>query len=38
MNQAGNVGEPGDKHYRCYHGNHKIITVTKASKASQTGE
>lgn len=36
-NEEGKPGEPGDKHYRCYHGKHKILTVTKKMKATQIG-
>jgi len=31
-NPEGCAGQPGDKHYKCYHGNHKIITITQARK------
>ncbi|KAF8812634.1 hypothetical protein BYT27DRAFT_7086466 [Phlegmacium glaucopus] len=34
VNNDGNLGNPGDKHYRCYHGNHKIFTVSKAMNYS----
>ena len=30
-------GKPGDKHYRCCHGNHKILTVTKLMKSNLNG-
>ncbi|KDR70576.1 hypothetical protein GALMADRAFT_144480 [Galerina marginata CBS 339.88] len=30
VNSDGNAGNVGDKHYRCYHGNHKIFTISKA--------
>ncbi|KAF8798660.1 hypothetical protein BYT27DRAFT_7228363 [Phlegmacium glaucopus] len=26
VNNEGNLGNPGDKHYRCYHSNRKIFT------------
>jgi hypothetical protein len=32
------VGNAGDKHYRCYHGNRKVITVTRAMKYSLNGK
>ncbi|KAK0197811.1 hypothetical protein F5146DRAFT_1130724 [Armillaria mellea] len=34
----GNViqGAPGDKHYHCYHGNHKIITILGTSCSNLT--
>ncbi|KAJ7867484.1 hypothetical protein B0H14DRAFT_3441698 [Mycena olivaceomarginata] len=28
-NAEGTVGKPGDKHYKCRHGNRKTITITK---------
>ncbi|KAJ6609422.1 hypothetical protein B0H10DRAFT_1694829, partial [Mycena sp. CBHHK59/15] len=31
-NNEGSVGKPGDKHYKCRHGNGKTITVTKAMR------
>ncbi|KAF8523829.1 hypothetical protein JB92DRAFT_2827209 [Gautieria morchelliformis] len=33
----GAPGQMGDKHYRCYHGQRKILTVTKKMKGSQNG-
>jgi hypothetical protein len=38
LNNEGNVGNPGDKHYRCYHGNNKIFTVSKAMNYSLNSE
>ncbi|THH21580.1 hypothetical protein EUX98_g8361 [Antrodiella citrinella] len=39
LNDAlGRPGNAGDNHYRCYHGDKRIITVTKAMKRSQTSE
>ncbi|KAH9014784.1 hypothetical protein EDB85DRAFT_1838750, partial [Lactarius pseudohatsudake] len=32
----GTVGNPGDKHFKCYHGNRKIITLTKSMKYNLT--
>ncbi|KAH9163059.1 hypothetical protein EDB89DRAFT_1801515, partial [Lactarius sanguifluus] len=26
----GSPGRPGDKHFRCHHGNKKVLTITKA--------
>ncbi|KAJ7795736.1 hypothetical protein B0H13DRAFT_1934835 [Mycena leptocephala] len=31
-NTEGSVGKEGDKHYKCRHGNGRIITVTKAMR------
>ncbi|KAF8235292.1 hypothetical protein L208DRAFT_1541759 [Tricholoma matsutake] len=31
VNSEGNTGNPGDSHYRCHHGTHKIFIITKAS-------
>lgn len=36
-NSQGQVGNPGDRHYKCYHGNRKVITVTRAMKYSLNG-
>ncbi|KAF8482223.1 hypothetical protein JB92DRAFT_2837376 [Gautieria morchelliformis] len=36
-NSNGAPGQMGDKHYRCYHGQRKILTVTKKMKGSQNG-
>ncbi|KAJ7137069.1 hypothetical protein C8R44DRAFT_869148 [Mycena epipterygia] len=36
-NKEGSVGKPGDKHYRCRHGNGRIITITKAMRYSVSG-
>ncbi|KAJ6608864.1 hypothetical protein B0H10DRAFT_1955084 [Mycena sp. CBHHK59/15] len=33
-NSVGYDGAPGDKHYKCFHGNHQIITISKASCAN----
>ena len=27
-NAAGDTGKPGDKHYKCYHCNWKVLTIT----------
>ncbi|KAF8802969.1 hypothetical protein BYT27DRAFT_7226184 [Phlegmacium glaucopus] len=32
----GNIGEAGDKHYKCYHGNSKIFTLKKTGKSNLT--
>jgi hypothetical protein len=37
QNASGQPGGPGDKHYRCCHGNHKILTVTKLMKSNLNG-
>jgi hypothetical protein len=30
-------GELGDKHYKCYHGNRKILTITRKMRSSLNG-
>ncbi|KAI9434270.1 hypothetical protein BJY52DRAFT_1100235, partial [Lactarius psammicola] len=37
QNASGQAGEPGDKHYRCYHRNHKVLTVMRAMKSNLNG-
>jgi hypothetical protein len=40
QNANGMVGDPRDKHdkhYKCYHGNHKVLTITRAMKSSLNG-
>jgi len=37
QNASGQPGDPGDKHYRCCHGNRKVLTVTKAMKSNLNG-
>ncbi|KAF8989249.1 hypothetical protein BDQ17DRAFT_1434574 [Cyathus striatus] len=37
FNASGSVGNPGDKHYKCLHGGHKIRTITKAMHCSLNG-
>jgi hypothetical protein len=32
QNASGQPGDPDDKHYRCCHRNHKILTVMKLMK------
>ncbi|KAJ7809771.1 hypothetical protein B0H14DRAFT_3481158 [Mycena olivaceomarginata] len=34
QNSAGRDGTPGDKHYKSFHGNSQIITISKASRAN----
>ncbi|KAM6503723.1 hypothetical protein JOM56_000666 [Amanita muscaria] len=34
QNASGQMGDPGDKHYKCYHGNRKVLTVTKLMKSN----
>lgn len=29
LNASGHLGNEGNKHYKCCHGNHKVFTVTK---------
>ncbi|KAK6977279.1 Transposase-like protein [Favolaschia claudopus] len=36
-NSEGSPGNPGDKHYRCRHGNGRIITVTKKMRYNISG-
>ncbi|KAJ7432842.1 hypothetical protein B0H11DRAFT_1940017 [Mycena galericulata] len=36
-NATETTGKPRDKHYKCHHGNGKIITVTKAMKHNLGG-
>ncbi|KAJ7808621.1 hypothetical protein B0H13DRAFT_2385778 [Mycena leptocephala] len=36
-NAEGSTGKPGYKHYKCRHGNGRIITVTKAMKQNLSG-
>ena len=36
--EVGQVGNSGDSHYKCYHGNRKVITVTCAMKYSLNGK
>ncbi|KAI9507343.1 hypothetical protein F5148DRAFT_981561, partial [Russula earlei] len=33
----GSPGKPGDKHYRCHHGNKKVLTITKAMNHNLNG-
>jgi len=37
-NAEGQPGKPGDKHYKCYHGNRKVLTITRAMRGSLNGE
>ena len=37
VNQDREVGEEGDKHYKCYHGSRKTLTITKNMKFSLNG-
>ncbi|KAN0131304.1 Ribonuclease H-like domain containing protein [Lactarius tabidus] len=36
-NANGEIGNAGDKHYRCFHGNRKVVTITKKMKYSLNG-
>ncbi|KAJ7440563.1 hypothetical protein B0H11DRAFT_1750650, partial [Mycena galericulata] len=36
-NSEGSTGKPGDKHYKCRHGNGRIITVTRAMRYNVGG-
>ncbi|KAJ6607260.1 hypothetical protein B0H10DRAFT_1741317, partial [Mycena sp. CBHHK59/15] len=33
----GTAGSPGDKHFKCYHGNRNVLTITRAMKYSLNG-
>ncbi|KAL0958668.1 hypothetical protein HGRIS_014000 [Hohenbuehelia grisea] len=37
LNAGGQVGNPGDKHYKCFHGQRKVLTITKAMRSSLNG-
>ncbi|SJK99091.1 uncharacterized protein ARMOST_02377 [Armillaria ostoyae] len=37
LNAEGKPGNKGDKHFKCYHGNRKVLTITKAMKGSLNG-
>lgn len=37
-NSSGARGEPGDKHFKCRHGAHKILTITKKMRSSLNGK
>jgi hypothetical protein len=37
-NAHGIEGNPGDKHYQCFHGQRKILTITKAMRSSLNGK
>ncbi|KAG2033414.1 hypothetical protein BDR03DRAFT_872184 [Suillus americanus] len=37
MNSNGQAGDVGDKHYKCYLGNHKVLTIMRAMKSSLNG-
>ena len=37
QNASGQTGDPGDKHYKYYHGNCKILTVTKLMMSNLNG-
>ncbi|KAJ6600058.1 hypothetical protein B0H10DRAFT_2441191 [Mycena sp. CBHHK59/15] len=37
-NSVGYNSAPGDKHYKCYHGNRQIITISKASRSNLSSE
>ena len=38
LNSHREVGNPGDRHYKCHHGTHKVITVTRAMKYNVNGK
>lgn len=37
-NEKGDLGDDGDKHYKCRHGAGRVLTVTRKMKATQTGK
>lgn len=37
-NDKGEVGIAGDRHFKCLHGNKRILTVTKKMKFCLNGE
>ncbi|KAF7289712.1 hypothetical protein MIND_01344300 [Mycena indigotica] len=37
LNAKGQAGLDGDRHFRCLHGDHKVITITKKMKSSTNG-
>jgi hypothetical protein len=37
-NSIGYAGAPGDKHYKCFHGNRQVITIPKASRSNLGSE
>lgn len=37
LNAAGQAGDLGDKHYQCFLGNQKALTITYAMKSSLDG-
>lgn len=36
-NSNGDIGNPGDKHFKCLHGGQKVLTITKKMKYSLNG-
>jgi len=36
-NSNGEIGNPGDKHFKCLHGGQKVLTITKKMKSSLNG-
>lgn len=37
VDAQGNKGNKGDQHYKCYHGNWKVLTITWAMRSSLNG-
>ncbi|KAG1783661.1 hypothetical protein EV702DRAFT_1190682 [Suillus placidus] len=37
LNTAGQAGDAGDKYYKCYLGNRKVLTITQVMKSSLNG-
>lgn len=37
MNTDGAPGKEGNKHYKCYHGTRKVLTITRAMRSSLNG-
>jgi hypothetical protein len=38
LNATGLHGAAGDKHYKCFHGARKVLTITKAMQSNLNGE
>ena len=36
-NSTGEIGNPGDMHFRCLHGGQKVLTIMKKMKYSLNG-
>lgn len=38
LGNNGKVGNPGDRHYKCYHRNRKVLMIMRAMKSNLNGE